>query len=76
MARCVCDIGVGGGGGGVWKKKKHKQPLQMQQLGECVKTIFWEEENLLEVKTFRAFRNPEYMKLTNGSYSSRVFLIS
>ena len=41
MARCVCDIGVGGGGGGgLWKKKKHEQPLQMQQLGECLKTIF------------------------------------
>ena len=70
MARCVCDIGVG------WKKKKHEQPLQMQQLGECLKTIFWEDEDLLEVKTCRAFRNPEYMKLTNGSYSSRVYLIS
>ena len=63
----MCDIG------GV-VEKKHEQPLQ--QLGECLKTIFWREEDLLKVKTFRAFRNPEYMKLTNGSYSSRVFLIS
>ena len=37
------------------EEKKHEQPLQMQQLGECLKTIFWEEEDLLEVKTFRVF---------------------
>ena len=33
------------------KKKKHEQPLQLQQLGECLKTIiFWGEEDLLELK--------------------------
>ena len=78
MARCVCDIGVGGGGGGggCGRKKSTNSHYKCSNWENVLKPFLWEEEDLLEVETFRAFRNPEYMKLTNGSYSSRVFLIS